>query len=259
MMILASARTAPSPTLRARFFDVAGDGLTMLETSSGRRVLIGSAGSPLAANALAEQIPLVDRSIDLLIVTRAGERDLDGLGEIVRRYPVGQVVEPPSGLPERAGRWSDALRQAEVPRTLAQPGLAVELDGLALVVEDIVTESGDRPASLTVRVLSDVLDLRIVGAGIGSPPAETRAVVVRLAAELGLSRELRQRLAPAGERLVVIGGRAGGEAEPGVTRLRLGGGEIVELIDDGSAVTVRRLLCSSGADGCAWTWGAGKT
>lgn len=249
---LASARAGPEVGLRVRFFDVGGDGLALVETASGRRVLIGAAGSPLAVGAVAEQLPLLDRRIDLLVVTRAGERDLDGLTALLRRYPVVQVVHPPAGGGAGAD-WAEELSARGLSLAVGTPGLAVDLDGPVLEVDDVQAGNADRPAAMSIQLRADGLDLRVVGARLGAELGE-QAVVVRLAPELALSRELRAVLGRAAERSVVIGGRAGPSAEFGPSRFALEGAAIVELTSDGARTIVRRLDCTADTEPCWWTY-----
>ena len=249
---LVSIRPLPESGLRARFFDVAGDGLTLVETASGRRVLLGAAGSPLAVAALADQLPLLDRRIDLLVVTRAGDHDLDGLLEITRRYPVDQVLYPTSLAPTWA-RWSDDLNHRGTPAVPATPGLTVDLDTARLEVDDLLEPDPEHPAALTIRLTAPALDLRVVGTRMSSAP-DNQAVVVRLAPELALSRDLRATLAPAATRTVVVGGRSIPSPDSDPTHFRLSGADVVELTTDGTRTTLRYRTCHPSTDSCTWSF-----
>ena len=250
---LASARAGPGDQLRVRFFDSAGDGLSLLETPSGRRALLGSASSPLAAAALAEQLPLLDRAIDLLVVTRAGERDLDGLAEIARRYPIALVVQPSTGRGESWSRWRGLLAERSIPIVAASPGLAVDLgDGARLEVDDLAEADADRPPTLSLRLLFGILDLRVVGGATRAPFDDELTAVVRLAPELSLTRELRRQLPLASDRGVVVGGRGAAPNEPASPQFRLTGSDVVELSSDGAQTRLRRAGCQEASEPCSW-------
>jgi competence protein ComEC len=250
---LASARSGPSDQLRVRFFDSAGDGLSLLETPSGRRALLGSAGSPLAAAALAEQLPLLDRAIDLLVVTRAGERDLEGLAEIARRYPIALVLQPSTGRGESWSRWTGLLAERSIPIVVASSGLALELgDGAHLEVDDLAEADADRPPNLSLRLLFGSLDLRLVGGATRAPFGDELTAIVRLAPELGLTRELRRQLAPASDHAAVVGGRATAANEHALVQFRLTGSDVVELWSDGAQTRLRRAGCQEASEPCSW-------
>jgi hypothetical protein len=231
--------------LRAVFLDVAGDGLTLLESPTGRRALVGAAGSTLAVNALSEKLPFLDTRLDLLIVLRARERDLDGLTEIVRRFPLGVVISPPEASSPAAARWHAALIQRGIQPVAAQPGLTVKLDDeLLLTIENLA--GGDGP--IDVSIADQTLELRLLGGGGPNRASSAAFTVVRLAPELALSRALAGTMDPT--RSVVVGGRAGADA--GITHWRLAGGEVVELVNVGSDVRLERQPCRPDAGGCHW-------
>lgn len=248
---LASVRSAPAGQLRALFLDVAGDGLTLVETPSGRRLLIGSAGSPLAASALAEQLPLLDRTIDLLVVTRAGARDIDGLIEIARRYPANLVLQPGGGKGEAWSRWTSTLAERSIPAITASHGLSVEIeDGAWLEVESVIDEDAERSPSLNARILFGSLDLHVVGGARAVEIDGQRTTVVRLAPQIGLRADLLAQLV--GERSVVVGGRGSTSSETAVVHFRLFGDDVVELTSDGGETRIRRSRCPAGAAPCSW-------
>jgi competence protein ComEC len=249
--LVASLREPADGRLRVLFFDVSGDGLTLLETPSGRRVLVGSANSPLAAAVLAEQLPLFDRSIDLLVVTRAGERDMDGLVEIVRRYPVGSVVQPESSTSSGWSRWTDYLAEKAIPAVAASSGMGIDLEGgIHLEVVD-QSDAPDRASSLSIRVEFGDLDLRVVGgSSVGATDAGA-SLVIRLPPEVGPTQRLRTLVESASDRGVVVGGRSAprGDAWPG--QINLANGDVFELSSDGLDTQLRRRRCAPGSDSCA--------
>jgi competence protein ComEC len=249
---LATARAAQPEQLRALFFDAAGDGLTLLESPSGHRVLVGSAGSPLAVAALAEQLPLLDRAIDLLVVTRTGARDLDGLGEIVRRYPIGLVLQPGAGRGDSWSRWNALLAERSIPTSTAWPGAAVELGDVLLELDGVVEESAERLPSLSMRLLYGALDLRLVGGVAPTAMEGGKTVVVRLAPEIALNRELAERLVVMDHRVAVVGGRASLSQVDGPIRMPLANADLVELASDGTNTRIWRTPCGVGHERCVW-------
>jgi competence protein ComEC len=255
----ASLRPQPGGYLRALFFDVAGDGMTLVETPGGRRAVLASAGSPLAASALAEQFPLLDRTIDLLVVTRAGERDISGLAEVARRYPIGLVLQSSSGGHEAWWQWNLLLAERAIPSITATPGMAVWLDEQTLLeIEGSVEHESERPPSLTARLLLGSLDLRVAGGPLASRPVVDRTLVVRLAPELALSRELQAQLAATGSSGAVIGGRGSSTAQTAFPHIRLSGADVLELTTDGVETRLRRTACRPPPEPCSWSLGNAK-
>jgi competence protein ComEC len=252
-LLLASFRPGPSGLLRAVAFDTAGDGLTLVETPAGQRLLLGSAGSPISAMALADQLPLFDRRVDLLVVTRAGERDLDGLAEIVRRYPVAQVVQPPAGHGESWDRWSALLAARGVSTRFGEPGLRLDLgEGVSIeLFESSGSGASDLP-SLSLRLSSAGLDLWVLGGELPREAEPGRLTVARLAPELGLSRALRVKLATGSGSALVVGGRPPLDGELDMPQLRLEPGSRLELIAEGDRINVSRAPCPGGQVQCSW-------
>jgi hypothetical protein len=252
-LLLASLRPGPSGLVRAVAFDTAGDGLTLVETPAGHRLLLGAAGSPLSAAALAEQLPLFDRRIDLVVVTRAGERDLDGLAEIVRRYPVALVVQPPAGRGEAWDRWVALLAARGISTRAGEPGLRLDFGDEVSVELFQTSASGtaDLP-SISPRLSSSSLDLWVLGGELPREADPGRLTVARLAPELGLSRALRTKLATSQGSAIVIGGRPPLDGEPGVHQVRLEPGTRLELVIDGTSVSLSRAPCAGDQLQCNW-------
>jgi competence protein ComEC len=252
-LLLASFRPGPGGLLRAVAFDPAGDGLTLVETPVGQRVLLGSAASPIAASALAEQLPLFDRRLDLLVVTRAGERDLDGLAEIVRRYPVALVIQPPAGQGESWARWTDLLAARGIPTRLGEPGLQLDLgDGISIELFDAPEGGATRLPTLNPRLRSASLDLWVLGGELPRQVEPGRLTVARLAPELSLSRDLRTKLASSDGSTIVLGGRPPPDGDTSLRQLRLEPGSRLELLDDGARLSLSRAPCAGDRAGCSW-------
>jgi competence protein ComEC len=252
-LLFSSFRPGPSGLLRIVAFDNAGDGLTLVETPAGHRILLGAAASPIAASALADQLPLFDRRIDLLVVTRAGERELDGLGEIARRYPIGLVVQPPDGRAESWTRWTDLLTARAIAIRAADPGLRLDFgDGISLELFEPPPGETTRLPTLSPRLRLGQLDLWVLGGELPLEAEPGQLTVVRLAPELGLSRELRAKLVASDGRALVVGGRPPTDGDPSLTQLRLEPGARIELLADGVRLNLSHAPCADNRAACEW-------
>jgi competence protein ComEC len=251
VVYFSSLRGGSGDQLRAVFFDVAGDGMTLLETPGGRRALLGSASSPLAASALADQLPLLDRSIDLLVVTRAGDRDLGGLLEIARQYPIGLVLQPGTGRGENWSRWNSLLAERSITSIKGAPDLALRLDEQTLLeIDNLIEDEPERPPGLSLRLLFGALDLRVAGGPLRGRMDGGGTLVVRLAPELRPSRELRAQVTAAGA--TVIGGPRLPPQEVLFEHVPLGGVDVLELTSDGMETYLRRNRCRPELELCSW-------
>ena len=248
---LLPSRPPPGEALRVRFFEVGNGSLSLVETPGGRRVLIGSSDSSLLVGALAGQLPLFERGIDLLVVNRAGERDLDGLLAVVEAYPVRQVLQPPLPAGPAYERWTTVLAERGVSVVTAGAGLALELPTAArLEVVDVLATTGGLPGA-SLRLSSGDLELLLPARSpLAEPPVGER-VVIRLPRELSLDRDSLQTLDRFTGRLVLIGGRAAAE-RTGLSRLPVDGGEVVELSFDGAGARLERRPCVPASGPCGW-------
>jgi competence protein ComEC len=248
---VAAASEAVGEGLRIRFFDVAGDGLSLVETG-GRRVLVGAAGSPLALAALSDQLPFLDRRLDLLVVSRAGSSDLLGLARIVDSYPVGLVIQPALAPGAAADGWLAALDRAAVRRLDAEPGLSVDLgNGVSLLVDSLVAEAERAPA-LDARLVGDGLEVLFVGRGLPGAGSGTDWTVLRLAPQLATPALPALERAGRDRRTVVVGGRAGPERAEGLAWLPLGAAEVVDLRFGLGGLELRRQPCLQTLGRCRW-------
>jgi hypothetical protein len=252
-----SLRGGSSDQLRAVFFDVAGDSMTLIETPVGRRALLTSASSPLAASALADQLPLLDRRIDLLVVTRAGEPGVSGLLEIAGQYPIGLVLQPGMGGGENWSRWNSFLVQRSIPSIKGAPNLALQLDEQTLLeIDSLIEEEPERSSSLSLRVLFGALDLRVAGGPLSGQMDWGGTLVLRLAPELGPSRQLPAQAI--GADATVIGGRGLPRKDATFEHVPLNGADVLELTSDGMETYLRRISCRPQAELCSWRLGKAK-
>jgi competence protein ComEC len=237
--------------VRARLFDAAGDGLSLVEIG-GRRVLAGAAGSPLVVAALSDQLSFLDRRLDLLVVTRAGPTDLAGLAEIVASFPVGLVLQPPLAPGAATDGWLAALERAAVPYYSAEVGQSVDLGAGALLTVDSLAARSNAVPALNARLAAGGLQLLLAGHTTPGAGPDDDWTVIRLAPELSPPSLAGPELGLRSDRLAVVGGRGRPERPEWPARLPLGPGEVVELRYGAGGLELRRLPCAQPAERCRW-------
>lgn len=159
----------PDGHLRVAFLDVGQGDAIFVQTPSGRQILIDGGHYPtILEQQLGRQMPLGDRSLDMLIATHADADHVSGLPELFNRYEISQLLVPDEASD---GAIYDALlgraKQAETPIWVAQAGEVVEIgDGVRLEVVHPAQPlaSDDRNNnSLSVRLVYGSFTLLLTG------------------------------------------------------------------------------------------------
>ncbi len=124
------ALTAPDARTHVEFLDT-GSAATFIRTPRGSKILIDGGENPsVVLSTLGQRLPFWDRSLDLLVLTRADEEHLAGLVAALERYEVRQIVQV--GAPAKPSaaylKWRDLVAQKRPAISPAQSGLQVTLD-----------------------------------------------------------------------------------------------------------------------------------
>jgi len=138
----------PDGRLHVNMLDVGGGDAVLIQSPTGRFVLINGGPSPIAlSDALGHRLPLIDRHIDWMVVGGTHSNQVAGLASIVERFPIGNVLL--AGPPGRSAyrRLIDELTEVECSITSAQDGQALELGGGAWLE---VVALGERGAVLLI-------------------------------------------------------------------------------------------------------------
>jgi beta-lactamase superfamily II metal-dependent hydrolase len=122
-------QTITDNKIHAEFLDTVG-AATLVRTPNGARVLIDGGASPSAMlAALGEHMPFWDRAIDIIVATNFDDAHFAGLVSVLERFTVRQVIQVAQPKENAATRkWNDLLAQKNIPTSLAQPGLQIDLD-----------------------------------------------------------------------------------------------------------------------------------
>ncbi|MCC9077267.1 DNA internalization-related competence protein ComEC/Rec2 [Litorilinea aerophila] len=131
------ALTQPDGRLHLYFLDVGqGDGI-LIQTPSGRQVLVdgGSSGQQLFSQ-LGAVMPFWDRELDLVVLTHPDSDHMDGQAELPLRFHVGQAMATEATrISPDAALWRANLAAQGVTLTTVHAGAWLDLgDGVALWV-----------------------------------------------------------------------------------------------------------------------------
>lgn len=124
----------PPDEVSVTFLDVGEGDATLVESASGRRVLVdGGPSGPVLMRALGAELAPWERTIDLVVLTSPKADHVAGLLEVLRRYQVHAVAE--SGFEDSTPEyreWQRLVEQQGVRRLTLQRGAQVRLPDLAL-------------------------------------------------------------------------------------------------------------------------------
>jgi competence protein ComEC len=156
------AGSQPDGKLHISFLDVGQGDATLIQTPSGRNVLIdGGAYPSLLGDEIGAKVPFWDRDIDLIIATHADEDHVAGLPPILERFDVKLLVT--NGQSSEAGSYQalmNASAEKAVPVHAAQGGEVIDIgDGARLEILSPSVQLSQDPTSFADNDLSIVLRL----------------------------------------------------------------------------------------------------
>ncbi len=121
--------------LKVDFFDVGQGAATLIEAPNRNRVLIDGGPGSQILNKLGRAMPFFDREIDVVILTHPDSDHLNGLIDVLKKYKIGEVVDP--CLAEPQANYQEFLRLIEekkINHLCAQAGQRIKLS------EDVVLD-----------------------------------------------------------------------------------------------------------------------
>ena len=127
---------ASPAALRVIFFDVGQGAAVFIEAPNKNQVLIDGGPGSQILNKLGQTMPFFDHYIDLLILTHPDSDHLNGLVEVLKKYQVGQVLEPCfEDASASYQEWLRLIQQKKITRVCAFAGQKVVIaDNLELDV-----------------------------------------------------------------------------------------------------------------------------
>ncbi len=147
-LVLATSfvRDRPDGRLHVTFLDVGEGEAILVETPTGRRILIDGGPDPsILKSHLGRRFPIWDRSLDLIIASHPDLAHVNGLPAVLENYRVGALIT--NGEVDGPNAWEEMLDMAEdggIPTVTAIRGQSITTgDGVVL---DVLHPTG-RPAA----------------------------------------------------------------------------------------------------------------
>ncbi len=125
----------PDGKFHAYFLDVGQGDAALLVSPSGRQIVIDGGPDDTALQRIAEHMPFLDRTIDLLVLTHPDFDHIAAFPALLRRYRVSRVLMTGVRKPG-AARYAEILaliKAQDIPVMIADPAKDLDLgDGLIL-------------------------------------------------------------------------------------------------------------------------------
>jgi competence protein ComEC len=103
------------------FFDVGQGSSVFIEAANSNQILIDGGPGSQILNKLGETMPFFDRDIDVVILTHPDADHLNGLVDVLKKYRIGQIVEPCIGESGAAyGEWNKLIEEKKIQRICAK-------------------------------------------------------------------------------------------------------------------------------------------
>lgn len=118
----------PDGRLHVTVLDVGEGDAVLIESPSGRFILVDGGGSPMAlADGLGRRLPLLHRELDWIVVAATDEEHVGGLTGIVERYQVGTVLVAGPVGGRAYQQLVEEINRASLPIVEAETGMSLDL------------------------------------------------------------------------------------------------------------------------------------
>jgi len=120
---------AEAQHLEVTFLDIGQGDATIIETPGGTRVLIDGGPNSSVLRKLAEELPLFDRTLDMVVATHPDTDHIGGLTDVLERYAVAQILMTEhEGGSAAARAFKEAVEAEGAVITMARRGQVWQLD-----------------------------------------------------------------------------------------------------------------------------------
>jgi beta-lactamase superfamily II metal-dependent hydrolase len=121
--------TAPEGMLTVRFLDVGLGDAILIESPSGKTMLIDAGSGLMSRDLLSELDTAGITNLDVVLATHPHEDHIGGMGAIITRYPVGQFID--AGIPHTTSTYKNLMKQVgalNIPYRKVRAGDTITLD-----------------------------------------------------------------------------------------------------------------------------------
>ena len=128
-LIWAAVATAPDERLQVSVLDIGQGDSILIVTPAGQQILVDGGPDPeKVCLELGEKLPFWDKSLDMVVLTHPDDDHIAGLVEVLRRYQVGQVLEPGLEIDSPSyDEWLALIEEKDIERTIAVAGQKIDL------------------------------------------------------------------------------------------------------------------------------------
>lgn len=135
ILLFTAAWSMPDGKLHVIFVDVGEGGATLIETPSGRHILVDAGGSGRSlSTAVGDALPFWKRDIDVIILTQPTESHISGLVPILERYETEVVITNGArGDSQMSQAAWNAIEMQGAPIITATHGMQIRIDDGAVL------------------------------------------------------------------------------------------------------------------------------
>lgn len=115
--------------LKVIFLDIGQGDASLIQTPNGHNILIDGGPDRGIIYKLDKYISIINRKIDLMILTHPDPDHLNGLIEVVKRYPVSQIFYTGVRDPDESYKtWQNLIYQKQIPLKIVDKKQIIEID-----------------------------------------------------------------------------------------------------------------------------------
>lgn len=163
----------PTEVLTVTFLDVGQGDAILIETPDGVQMLIDGGPDGTVLRRLAHELPLFDRTLDIILGTHPDKDHIGGLVDVLKGYKVEQIITTENtGETMVAGAFQKGLRGEGVPVTMARAGQVYQL-GASTTLTILAPKNNpsmleSNTASIVAKLSYGEIDFMLTGDAPGS-------------------------------------------------------------------------------------------
>lgn len=169
--------------LKIHFFDIGQGDSILVETPSGRQILVDGGPDNKVLSKLGETMPFYDKDIDVVIVSHPHADHIVGLIDVLNRYNVKNIIEAKESYNSPEFRaWEGAVKNENANNIEAIAGKVIDLgDGVTLTIlhpfESVIGDNPKNPHDDVVVAMLKYKDLEVMLTGDMEQRVERRLML----------------------------------------------------------------------------------